>query len=74
MGTPYQLFRFSNNMVNKSREVLFEEAFLVKCGRPKPELMESWLEMNQPALLKECDKLGININGKHIDIIQVLFE
>ena len=37
-------------------------------------MIDSWLEMDNPMLAKECEKLGIEVSEKHIDNIQNLFD
>jgi len=43
-------------------------------GKNKSELLDSWLEMDAAELTKECDRMGIQASGKHIENIQNLFE
>ena len=43
-------------------------------GKNKSELLDSWLEMDAADLTKECDRMGIQASGKHIENIQNLFE
>jgi len=47
---------------------------MVKFGRTKSELLDSWLEMDAGDLVKECEIMGVTASGKHIENIQNLFE
>ena len=51
-----------------------DQMYFQKFGKLKSDLLDSWLEMTNEDLQRECEKYGVQTTDKHIDNIQNLFE